>query len=440
MTDPYAWIARSLDSIHRAHWHRSVKTVSGRPGAVVNLNGQTVINFASNDYLGLAGDERTIQAAIAATQEYGTGSTGSRLISGHRDLHTQLERAIAHLKQTEAAIVFSSGYLANLGTIVALVGKRDLILADQYNHSSLKNGAILSGATQFDYRHCDMMHLRQLLEHQRSAYRRCLILTDSVFSMDGDLCPLPEILALADHFGCMVLLDEAHSTGVLGATGAGCVEHYECRDRPLIQMGTLSKAIGSLGGYVAGPATLIDYLRNRAPSWIYTTGLSPADTAAALQALHIIQTEPHHRQQLWRNITQLKQAFTHLFGPSPIGQWEDAQPLEFKATPALKPLTTPCPYEPSTASQSRSPLSPPFPIPCSLLPSASPIFCIEVDSPAAVLQLGDRLLAAGLFVSTVRPPTVPTSRLRITVMATHSPTHLHHLITTLQSVLSKPLP
>jgi 8-amino-7-oxononanoate synthase len=388
MTDPYRWIARSLNTIHQANWHRSVKSITGRPGAIIELEGRSVINFASNDYLGLAGDERLIQAAITATQAYGTGTTGSRLLSGHRDLHRRLEHAIANWKQTDDAIVFSSGYLANLGTISAVVGKRDLILSDQYNHSSLKNGAVMSGAICLDYDHCNLGHLQQQLAQHRENYRRCLIVTDSVFSMDGDLCPLLQILDLADEFNCMVLVDEAHGTGVLGATGSGCIEHFACRDRPLIQMGTLSKAIGSLGGYVAGSTALIDFLRNRASTWIYTTGLSPADTAAALEAIRIIQTEPHRRDRLWQNITDLK--------------------------------------------QSLSASLPPY----ALLPSASPILCLEVDSPATVLKLGDRLLREGLFVSAVRPPTVPTSRLRITVMATHEPTHLNHLVACLQHEFS----
>ncbi|MDX2243892.1 MAG: 8-amino-7-oxononanoate synthase [Leptolyngbyaceae cyanobacterium bins.302] len=418
MTDPYAWIERSLSTIHQANWHRSVKTIAGRPGAVIELNGLSVVNFASNDYLGLAGDERLIQAAIAATKEYGTGATGSRLISGHRDLHRQLEQAIATWKQTEAAIVFSSGYLANLGTISAIVGKRDLILSDQYNHSSLKNGAMLSGATCLDYDHCDSTHLRHQLEQHRESYRRCLILTDSVFSMDGDLCPLPKILEFAAQFECMVLVDEAHGTGVLGATGAGCVEHFACRDRPLMQMGTLSKALGSLGGYVAGSAPLIDFLRNRAPTWIYTTGLSPADTAAALEAIRLIQTEPHRRAQLWQNITHLKQSLADLFSISP-------ESLQGKRK-ALPQPPTPNPQPPV----------PNFP---HLLPSDSPILCIEVDSAATVLQLGDRLLDAGIFASAVRPPTVPTSRLRITVMATHTPDHLDQLTSSLNQLLRNPI-
>ncbi|NJL64013.1 MAG: 8-amino-7-oxononanoate synthase, partial [Methylacidiphilales bacterium] len=307
MNNPYSWLEESLETIHRADWYRSVQTIHGGSGAVINLAGREVINFASNDYLGLAGDERLKIAAINAIEEFGTGSTGSRLITGHRQLHQELESAIASLKQTEDAIVFSSGYLANIGTISALVGKRDLILSDQYNHSSLKNGAVMSGGYVIDYPHNDIEALKIQLIQQRQNYRRCLIVTDSVFSMDGDLCRLPEILDIAQEFNSMVLVDEAHGTGILGKNGAGCVEHFGCTGRELIQMGTLSKALGSLGGYVAGNSSLIDFLRNRAPSWIYTTALSPADTAAALTAIGIIQNEPQRRKQLWKNVEYLQE-------------------------------------------------------------------------------------------------------------------------------------
>jgi 8-amino-7-oxononanoate synthase len=393
--NPYDWLEAALTTIHRADWYRSVQAIQGRSGAVVQMAGQAVLNFGSNDYLGLAGDDRLMQAAIAATQAYGTGSTGSRLVSGHRALHDQLEKAIADLKQTEAALVFSSGYLANLGTVSALVGKRDLILSDQYNHSSLKQGAVLSGATVLDYAHCDVVQLQQLLEQHRDRHRRCLLLTDSVFSMDGDLCPLPKLLALAETFDAMLLVDEAHATGVLGATGAGCVEHFGCTGRAIVQVGTLSKALGSLGGYVAGSATLIDYLRNRAASFIYTTGLSPADTAAALAAVAIVQQDPDRRAQLWQNVTQLKQA---------LQQW--SQHLAATTDTAL-----------------------------TLLPSASPILCLQVASPAIVLCLGKRLRQAGIFVPAIRPPTVPTSRLRLTLMATHDSTHLQQFMMALDQAM-----
>jgi 8-amino-7-oxononanoate synthase len=373
--NPYDWIEDALKTIHRADWYRSVKTMSDRPGAVVTLEGRSLINFASNDYLGLAGDDRLIDAAIEATKSLGTGSTGSRLLSGHRELHRELERAIASLKQTEDALVFSSGYLANLGTIAALVGQKDVIFSDRYNHSSLKNGAKLSGAKMIDYLHCDLKDLETKLQQYRPSFRRGLIITDSIFSMDGDLCPLPQLLSLAEAFDCMVLVDEAHATGVMGETGAGCVEYFGCTGQALIQMGTLSKALGSLGGYVAGSATTIDFLRNRASTWIYTTGLSPADTAAALAAINIVQTERDRHQKLWNNVNLLKQQLSGL----------------------------------------------------NLLPSRSPIICLSLETPVEALDLAEKLKNNGIFAPAIRPPTVPTSRIRFSVMATHEPSHIQQL-------------
>ncbi|MDC0834250.1 8-amino-7-oxononanoate synthase [Geitlerinema sp. CS-897] len=377
----YRWLDNSLKAIRKANWYRSPVEIDGRPGAEIQLEGRRFVNFASNDYLGLAGDDRLVASAVEATKTYGTGSSGSRLLSGHRPLHRQLERAIAKFKQTEDAVAFSSGYLANLGTIAALVDRRDVIFADAYNHSSLKNGAILSGATVFDYPHNDLDALTAQLQQHRSHYRRGLLLTDSVFSMDGDICQLPELLDLGDRFECMVMVDEAHGTGVFGDRGSGCVESFGCRDRPLIQMGTLSKALGSLGGYVAGSSSLVEFLRNRAPTWIYTTGLSPADTAAALKAIEIVQTEPQRRVKLWDNVSYLKRRLT------------ETLPSDFQ-----------------------------------LLPSNSPIVCVRVKDAATVLALGNIFRQAGIFVSAVRPPTVPTSRLRITLMATHERHHLDRLI------------
>jgi 8-amino-7-oxononanoate synthase len=306
------------------------------------------------------------------------------LLSGHRQLHRQLELAISQLKQTEDALVFSSGYLANLGAVATLAGKRDLILSDQYNHSSLKNGALLSGAKIVEYAHCDMTNLKTLLEQHRQNYRRCLILSDTVFSMDGDICQLPALLDLAEEFSCMLLVDEAHATGVFGATGAGCVEHLGCTGRSLIQMGTLSKALGSLGGYVAGAASVIDLLRNRAPSWVYTTGLSPADTAAALAALAIVRVEPQRRAKLWQNVAYLKQLL-----------WENGN------------------------------------IPIS---QESQIVCLPVFDAGAVLAADKQLKASGIFAAAVRPPTVPVSRIRITVMATHEPAHIQQLVGALSAI------
>ncbi len=377
ISTPYGWLDRSLASIHKANWYRSTQTVTSKAGTTAIINGREMLMFASNNYLGLAGDRRLIDAAIKATAEYGTGATGSRLVTGHLALHEQLETAIADLKNTEAALVFSSGYLANLGTISAIAGARDLILGNEYNHSCLKKGALMSGATAIDYRHADLVDLATKLERSRSQYRRCLITTDSVFSMDGDLAPLREIMDLAQQYDCMVLVDEAHGTGVFGDRGGGLTNALGIT-QDLIQVGTLSKALGSLGGYVAGSAKLIDYLRNRAATWIYTTGLSPADTGAAIAAIEIVKTEPSRRQQLWANLALLK---------------DGLQDLGIQAI-ALD----------------------------------SPIIAIEFRDITQALNLAAHLHENGVFAPAIRPPTVPTARLRLTLMATHTTDQIQALL------------
>lgn len=398
LSNPYGWISNSLTTLHRANWYRQVQAIDAGPGPVVTMQGTDRVNLASNDYLGLAGEPLLRERAIAAIKAYGTGATGSRLLSGHRPLHRHLERVIAQLKHTEDALVFSSGYLANIGTIVALTGSRDLILADEYNHASLKNGATLSGATVITYRHSRMADLAHHLGQHRASHRRCLILSDGVFGMDGDVCSLPEMLDLGDRFNAMVMIDEAHSAGVLGKTGAGCAEHFGLSHRPLIQMGTLSKAFASLGGYVAGTRELIDFLRNRAPSWIYTTGLSPADTAAALGAIEHLQQEPQRLSQLHYKANYLTQALDRLITELPA-----------EKSAQIKRLST-----------------------------DSAIVCLQVKDAASVLRLSQQLKNKGIFVSAVRPPTVPISRLRMSVMATHTKAQLDQCIGALKDSLLQP--
>lgn len=372
------YLSKSLNTIKRANWYRQEKTITGLSGAVIELEGKKLVNFASNDYLGLASDKRLMNAAIEAIQKYGTSSTGSRLLSGHRKLHEDLENAIASWKNTEKALVFSSGYSANMGTIAALVNQKDLILGDEYNHSSLKNGAKLSLSKTIEYKHHNCPDLIAKLTKNRSHYRHCLILTDSVFSMDGDLCPLPELMAIANKYDCWLLIDEAHATGVMGKTGAGCLEHFGVKGENIIQIGTLSKAIASLGGYVAGSEVLIDFLRNRCSTWIYTTALSPADTGAALKAIEIIQNEPERRSQLWQNIALLKQNLSSLN--------------------------------------------------MSFLPSESAILCLKSKTAEEALKLSNKLRENGFFAPAIRPPTVPTSRIRFSVMATHKLEHLTQIL------------
>jgi 8-amino-7-oxononanoate synthase len=382
ISTPYDWLDRSLDSIHKANWYRSTQTVTSKAGTIATIDGREMLMFASNNYLGLAGDRRLIEAAIRATEMYGTGSTGSRLVTGHLALHEELETAIADLKNTEAALVFSSGYLANFGTIAAIVGARDLILGDEYNHSCLKKGGLLSGATAIDYQHLDLADLTNKLQEHRAKYRRCLITTDSVFSMDGDLAPLREIMDLAAKYDCMVLVDEAHGTGVFGDRGGGLTQALGIQEN-LIQVGTLSKALGSLGGYVAGSAKLIDYLRNRAATWIYTTALSPADTGAAIAAIKIVKTETSLRQQLWQNVALFKQGLENL---------------------GIQAIAV-----------------------------DSPIIAIAVGDISQTLQMATHLRENGIFAPAIRPPTVPTPRIRLTLMASHTQVQIQFLMQCLQS-------
>ena len=382
ISTPYDWLDRSLDSIHKANWYRSTQTITSKAGTIATIDGREMLMFASNNYLGLAGDRRLIDAAIRATEMYGTGSTGSRLVTGHLALHEELETAIADLKNTEAALVFSSGYLANLGTIAAIVGARDLILGDEYNHSCLKKGGLLSGATAIDYQHLNLADLTAKLQEHRAKYRRCLITTDSVFSMDGDLAPLREIIDLAHQYDCMVLVDEAHGTGVFGDRGGGLTQSLGIQEN-LIQVGTLSKALGSLGGYVAGSAKLIDYLRNRAATWIYTTGLSHADTGAAIAAIKIIKTENNLREKLWQNVEFLKQG---------LQNW-GFQAIAFD----------------------------------------SPIVAIEMGDIAKTLQMATHLRENGIFAPAIRHPTVPTPRIRLTLMANHTHEQIQYFMQCLQA-------
>jgi 8-amino-7-oxononanoate synthase len=376
ISTPYDWLDRSLQSIHKANWYRSTQTITSKAGTIALIDGREMLMFASNNYLGLAGDRRLIEAAIAATEMYGTGATGSRLVTGHLALHEELETAIADLKNTEAALVFSSGYLANLGAISAIVGQRDLILGDEYNHSCLKKGGLLSGAMAIDYQHLNLVDLTTKLQQHRANHRRCLITTDSVFSMDGDLAPLRQIMDLAAEYDCMVLVDEAHGTGIFGDRGGGLTNALGIQ-QDLIQVGTLSKALGSLGGYVAGSAKLIDYLRNRAATWIYTTGLSPADTGAAIAAIKIVKSESDRRQQLWQNVAAIGLGL---------------QDLRIQA-----------------------------------IAIDSPIIAIKFGDTDTTMQIAKHLRENGIFVPAIRPPTVPTARIRITLMATHTSSQIQTL-------------
>jgi 8-amino-7-oxononanoate synthase len=356
-----------------AHNHllrRPVVTEPGK-GPRVTLDGRSMLLLCSNDYLGLSNHSSLREAAQRAMERYGFGSGASRLVSGTGPLHRELEERIARFKGTEAALVFNSGYAANTGIIPAVAGEGDAILSDNLNHASIIDGCRLSKATLAIYRHRDMNRLEELLRENRGAGRR-LIVTDGVFSMDGDIAPLPELVMLADKYGALLMVDDAHATGVLGTTGRGLAEHFGLEGRIHIQMGTFGKALGSFGAYAAGSKDVIDYLQNRARSYMYSTALPPAVCAASIAALETVLQEPALRERLWKNRERLAA------GLSRIGI--------------------------DTGN------------------SETPIIPLVIGSAGKTMQAADALSANGIFASAIRPPTVEpgASRIRTTVMASHS--------------------
>jgi len=268
------------------------------PGGKVRVDGEVLLNLSSNDYLGLSQDPRIIHAAQAAAAKWGAGAGASRLVVGHLALHEAVEAKLADFKGTEAAVIFPTGYMANVGTIAALVGPGDVIFSDRLNHASIYDGIKLSGAALKRFPHRDLDRLEQLLREAGGGARRRLIVTDSVFSVDGDLAPLADLVALKARYGAWLMIDEAHATGVLGDKGAGLAEALGVTAGVDIHMGTFSKALGSQGGYVAGDRRLVDYLHNRARPFIYSTALAPPVLGAIDQALEIVAQEPERRRYL----------------------------------------------------------------------------------------------------------------------------------------------
>jgi 8-amino-7-oxononanoate synthase len=345
----YALEARSL----RRHL-RVVEEVL--PGGKVRVAGQTLLNLSSNDYLGLAQDPRLINAAQAAAAQWGAGAGASRLVVGHLAVHEAVEAHLAAFKGTEAAVIFPTGYMANVGTISALMGPGDVIFSDRLNHASIYDGIKLSGAALQRFPHRDLNRLEQLLQ-QAGAVRRRLIVTDSVFSVDGDVAPLADLVALKVRYGAWLMIDEAHATGVLGMRGAGLAEALGLTREVDIHMGTFSKALGSQGGYVAGDRRLVDYLHNRARSFIYSTALAPPVLGAIDQALTIVAQEPERRVFLQQESDAFRRgllaAGLDLMGSEtqiiPVLVGENDRTLEFAAAlkdqglmaVALRPPTVP---------------------------------------------------------------------------------------------------
>lgn len=297
------WLSEELDRLREQELYRTMTVLEGPQTTVVEAEGRPQRLFSSNNYLDLANDPEVKAAACEALEQYGVGAGGSRLTTGSGPLHVCLEEELARFKGREAALVFNTGYMTNVGIISALMGRGDVIFSDQLNHASIIDGCRLSGAEVVVYRHNDMADLEAKLGAYRG--RKGLIVSDGVFSMDGDLVPLPQLVELAKRYGVHTMIDEAHATGVVGATGRGTEEYYHMEGSVDVLMGTLSKAVGSEGGFVCGSAELIQYLTNKARSFIFSTALSPVTMAAGLRGLQKIQEEPQRVVQLRDNMAFL---------------------------------------------------------------------------------------------------------------------------------------
>ncbi len=381
------YIEEELERIREENLLRKLRVVSSPQNARVIIDGRELINFSSNNYLGLANHPEIIEAFIEGAKRWGVGSGAARLIVGNHEPHSLLERRLAEFKEKEAALVYTSGYHANVGIISAIMGRGDEIFSDSLNHASIIDGCRLSKAKISVYRHRDMNHLEDLL--RKSETKKKLIVTDSVFSMDGDLAPLNEIVELADRYDAAVMIDEAHATGVFGPGGRGLAYHLGLQDKIEIQMGTLGKAVGVFGGYVTGNRKLIDFLINRSRSFIFTTGYPPAMAVATSRALDLIEMVDELRNRLWENIRFFRKKAEETFG----------EKVEIY----------------------------------------SPIVPIIIGEPEDTMEISHYLFQQGFFVGAIRPPTVPpgTSRLRVSLMATHKEEEIGRLIDTLHTITSR---
>jgi glycine C-acetyltransferase len=296
-----AYLTAALDDLRAKGTHFNLRVLEGPQQLVCRYDGREVINLASNNYLGLANDPRLVEAAIAATRAYGVGSGAVRTIAGTMRIHMDLEEKIARFKNSEAAVVFQSGFAANAGTVSAILGKDDFILSDELNHASIIDGARLSRAKIKVFRHKDLAHCEELLQEVAAEPGRKLVITDGVFSMDGDIGPVDKLAALAEKYGAIMMVDDAHASGVLGRNGRGSVDHFGMHGRVDVQVGTLSKAIGALGGYVCGSRDLIDYLYHRARPFLFSTSHPPSVAATCIAAFDILENEPERIERLWSN-------------------------------------------------------------------------------------------------------------------------------------------
>ena len=382
--------SEELEELRMEGLYRRLHLTGGCQKSRITLDGRDLLLLCSNNYLGLADHPLLKRAAVEAVECYGTGSGASRLVSGTMELHEALEKRIAAFKRTEAALLFNSGYAANTGIIPAIVGRGDTVFSDRLNHASIVDGAILSRARLVRYPHNDMTALRELLSRTGTSGRR-LIVSDGVFSMDGDLAPLKELVSLKEEFGALLMIDDAHGTGVLGETGRGTAEECGAASGIDIHMGTLGKALGSFGAYAAASREIIDYLVNRSRSFIFSTSLPPAVLAASIAAFDLVESEEGAalRGKLARNAGWFRKALRET-GFDTMG-------------------------------------------------STTQIVPVFVGGSEDVMAFSRHLLEEGIFVQGIRPPTVPAGscRLRCTLMATHEPGELEHAVHALKTVGEK---
>ena len=299
--NPLSFLTDQLDELKAKGTHFKLRVLEDEQAAVCTFDGKKVINLASNNYLGLTTHPRLRQAALEATRKYGVGSGAVRTIAGTMKIHMELEEKIARFKNVEACVVFQSGFTANAGTVSAILGKEDFIISDELNHASIIDGARLSRAKILVFRHKDVAHAAEHLASVQNQPGRKLLISDGVFSMDGDISPLPGLCEAAEKYGAVMMVDDAHSSGVLGRNGRGTVDHFGMHGRVDIQVGTLSKAIGVLGGYVCGTRDLIDYLYHRARPFLFSTSHPPAVAASCIAAFDVLESEPQWMEQLWEN-------------------------------------------------------------------------------------------------------------------------------------------
>ncbi|HEX7276838.1 MAG TPA: glycine C-acetyltransferase [Acidimicrobiales bacterium] len=387
--DPLAFLSAEVVALRDKHLYRSLRVMTSAQGPVVDVDGRRLVSLSSNDYLGLTHHPRLKEAALAAVADFGVGSGAVRTIAGTMAAHEALEAELAEFKGVEAVLTFQSGFTANTGLIPTITGEDDLIVSDSLNHASIIDGMRLSKAPRRIYPHADVDALRTILDEatsERGRYRLILVATDAVFSMDGDIAPLPGIVAAAEAAGAAVLVDDAHGSGVLGRQGRGTVDHFGLTDRVAIQVGTLSKAVGGLGGYVAGPTALREILIQRARPFLFSTSHPPAVVAANRAALRVMQDEPALHERLWTNTRRFKAELGRL--GFDIGR------------------------------------------------SGTPITPVMMGDPETAMRFSDRLADEGVFAQPVVFPTVALdkARIRTIVTAAHTDDHLDAALTAFATV------